>query len=344
MADAQDSKSCDSNIMRVRLSPRVPMYGLRHTLLLSGNKLYGFIGLVLITASFLYWRLPFSNFTLLIFNSLFYLGNILFFDFLSYELTGSSLLHSKKRGIKLSSRLILVGIIFGLLLEIYAHFLGKLFYYPYWSPAFYILIIIPGYAFYSFYLLETYLGTKAVVKHFFHKIRRGKERIAGFKKLFMTLGILGAVGIGASTALIFLKTTFGTNIEEFMSIINNPFIGRIFSDWNSVLFWSATVFSFWFFLEYLEYERHETSMLYEMVKGNFVPLVAVFVSAWISAVLYEILNLPGGLWRYQNIPFSEVTLFGLPIFVYLFLWPSHYLALFSLYRLLFKREAEEIWK
>ncbi|MBI2593008.1 MAG: hypothetical protein HYW37_02590 [Candidatus Colwellbacteria bacterium] len=311
---------------------------------LSKKRFYGLIGLGLIMASFFYWRLPFTNFNLLIFNSLFLVGNILFFDFLSYELTGSSLFHSKKRGIKLSSRILFVGIVFGLILEIYAHWLGKLFYFPYWGLGFYLFVLIPGYAFYSLYLIETYLGVKAVIEHFFHKIRRGKERVAGFKKLFMALGLLGALGIGASTALIFLKTTFGVNAKEFISIINNPFINAAFSGWNSVIFWSATAISFWFFLEYLEYERHETSMLYETIKGNFAPVAAVFISAWISAILYEVLNLPGGLWRYQNIPFSEITLFGVPLFVYLFLWPSHYLALFSLYRLIFKRESEEIWK
>lgn len=311
---------------------------------LTKKKFYGFIGLVFIIASFLYWRLPLTNFNLLIFNSLFYLGNILFFDFLSYHLSGSSLFHSKVRGIKLSSRLVLVGIVFGLILEIYAHWLGKLFYYPHWSPEFYLFILIPGYAFYALYLIETYLGTKAVVEHFFRRRKMNKESFAGLKRVFVTLGLVGALGIGASTALIIIRTTFGTSLNEFFSIINNPFISGVFTDWASAIFWSLAAIFFWLFIEYLEYERHETSMLYEMIRGNFAPISAVFISAWVSAILYEVFNLPGGLWRYQNIPFSEITLFGVPLFVYLILWPSHYLALFSLYRLIFKKEAEEIWK
>jgi hypothetical protein len=84
-------------------------------------------------------------------------------------------------------------------------------------------------------------------------------------------------------------------------------------------------------------------MLYEMIKGNYVPIISIFIAGWGSALLYEGLNAPTGLWRYSNIPLSEFNVFGIPILIFL-IWPFQYFPLFSLYRLLFKKETEQVWK
>lgn len=301
-------------------------------------KYYGFAGLGLIIASFLYWYVSYGHFTLLVFNFLFYSGNILFFDFLSYHFAGFSLLSPRHRHIRLLVQLLLIGFVFGLMLELYVHWFGKLWYYPFWSFGFYLLIFVPGFAYYSLYLIESYLGTKAVIEKFLLHYRRKKLDFRGLKGVFTAAGLIGAIGLGGATVYTVLKTTFGTTFEEFVSVTNSPSQGQI-------PLWLLILISLfiWLVFEFLEYERHESSMLYELFKGNFAPILAVFIAAWISALLYEIFNEPGGLWRYENIPYSEITILNVPILVYL-IWPFHYLPLFSLYRILFKKDTEEIWK
>lgn len=298
---------------------------------------YGFFGFVLIIASFFYWYFPFTNAILIVFNSMFYLGNILFFDFLSYELSGFSFLHSHEGKKKLMAHFLLLGLLAGFTLELYVHWFGKFWYYPHWDFLFYILILIPGFGIYYFYLLETYMGVKAVLLHFFVKHKRKKESFAGLKQIFMWFGLVGALGIGGLTVYMILRTTFGNNLQEFLAITNTPFP-------TNIPYASLVLFSifFWMFFEYLEYERHETSMLYEIIKGNFLPIIAVFLSAWISAILYEGFNNPGGLWRYANFPLSTVALFNVPIVAFI-TWPFHYFPLFSLYRVLYKKETQKIW-
>lgn len=306
---------------------------------LSRKGYGGLVGLVLIAVSFLHWYLPFTNTNVLLFNLLFYAGNVLFFDFLSYELSGNSPLHSKYRGVRLSLRFLLLGFLFGLILEFYAHWIGKFWYYPYWDLSFYAVVFIPGFAFYAFYLLETYMGTKAVIEHFFIK-RRPKDNLADFpkfKNLFTILGFIGSTGIVGLTTFLILKTTIrgitGKIFEPATAIASNiTFVPLIL----------IPIF-IWLFLEYLEYERHETSMLYETLHGNFSPLAAVFISAWVSALVYEVFNVPSGLWRYANMPWPELTIYHVPMAVYLF-WPLHYFPLFSLYRVIFKKETRDLWK
>lgn len=303
----------------------------------SGKKFYGFIGAGLIALSFVHWYFPLTHLGVGFAHFLFYLGNILFFDYLSYKFSGWSPLHARGQKIQLVSQLLLLGLLGGVVLELYAHWFGKLWYYPFWDYPFYLLIFIPGFAFYFFYLLETYLGVKAVFAHFFTH-RHKRENFSKYKMLFTVLGLVGIGGLSATTVFLILRVTWGSSLTEFLSIVNRPFVQEV----SFLPFFILPVF-FWFFLEYIEYERHETSMLSEMFEGNFIPVVAVFLSAWASAFLYEVFNIPGGLWRYANMPFREVTLFSVPVMVYL-IWPFHYFPLFALYRILFKRETVRMWK
>lgn len=312
------------------------MFGIFTSLYYLGRKrLYGLVGLAIILFSFLYWYLPSAYLSIGAANLLFYYGNILFFDYLSYEFSGWSPLHTRKWRVGLVTQLLLVGLLGGLTLELYAHWLGKFWYYPHWSFTTYFLIFIPGFAFYFFYLFETYLGVKAVIAYFLK--HRHHAILTKHKVLYSALGLVGISGLSAVTVFTFLNATWGSSLYEFLSIINKPIQ-------SSAPFWPYMLVPLflWFFLEYLEYEHRETSMLSEALEGNLVPLIAIFLSAWISAVVYEVFNLPGGLWRYANVPFADIKLFGIPIVVYL-LWPMHYFPIFSLYRVLFKKDTEKMW-
>lgn len=303
------------------------------------RKLYGIIGIILTAVSFGHWFLPYRNEFIISAHWIFYIGNILFFDYLSYTFGNFSLIHSNKKLVRLISHFLLVGVLFAFFAEVYIHWIGKFWYYPTLRyPWEYFLGIIPEFAIYTFYLLETYLGTKAVLEYLFVKRHHHKESFAGYKRLFMTLGVIGSVGLGACTIYILLQTTLGNTIGDTLSIIYKPF-GSSISYFILVL---IAIF-FWLILEYLEFEKRETSMLYEFLRGNIWPTLAIFVAAWISAFIYEGFNAPSGAWRYANFPFQHVAIWGVPIIVFI-TWPFHYFPAFSLYRLLFKKETTQMWE
>lgn len=298
------------------------------------NRHHLYLGLALIVVSFVYWWLPKTHFFIGIANAVFYLGNIFFFDYLSERFGRYSLLKVKNR----RKHFLLLGLLFGLLLEFYLNWVGRFWYYPYWDIYFYIFIFVPGFAAYTFYLLEVFLGVKAVLEHIFRK-KYIRPSFAKLKGIFVLAGLLGSALLSLGTYKI-LEALSNFNNQEFWNI-QIPRIGTP-DNW----YWYFAVWiGIWLVLELFEYLKHETSLLFETLKGNIWPLVALVLAGVGSAVLYEVFNLPGGLWQYHyaNAPFSSVQILNFPVILYI-AWPLHYLPAFSLYRLLYKKETEKLWQ
>lgn len=300
------------------------------------RKLYGFFGLSLIILSFLYWYLPQRLSVIAVFHLCFVIGNILLFDFLSYNFSHWSPLHNTKKT-ALIAHFLLIGLIVGSMLEIYTHWIGRFWFYPLIRNPFIYVNILFYYGLYAFYLLETFLGTKAVLERYFIKHKRRKKSFAGLKKLYLFMGAFSAIGIGAVSIYVAVHAVFGVTLQQTYTILYAPFTANS----SYYLFLLLSIF-FWLFFEYLEYEKRETSMTYDLIKGNFLPLIAVFLAAWISSFAYEIFNVPGRGWVYENFPFSTITIMSVPIMVFI-TWPFHYLPIFALYRVLFKKETTKIW-
>lgn len=291
-------------------------------------------GVLLTAGSFLYWQLPQRHSIVGLANAAFYMGQVFFFDFLSEQFSGFSLLKRDRH----KKHFLILGLIFGLLLELYFNWLGKFWHYPYWNLIFYIIIFIPGFAVYAFYLLEVFLGSKAVLEHLFRK-RWHKDSLKGVGWLYTVAGLLGVLVVSIATSIII--TNLPPNGLSQALQINTLRQGS-----PDIWYWYFSVFiGIWLVLEYLEYKRHETSLLYEMYKKNYWPLLALLLGGIFSALLYETFNAPGGLWRYayQNAPWPESHLFGFPLIVYI-AWPFHLLPVISLYRLLYKKETQKLWE
>lgn len=303
---------------------------------ITSHKHYGLLGLLLIVISFIHWYLPFTNLNLAFSHGIFWLGNILLFDSISYELSGVSLIKitAKSR----MKHFLLLGLICGALIEEIPARLGKIWYYPQWDFLGYVVFLGLGFGFYFFYLIETYLGFKAILLHFFKKHQRKEENFKKLKKIFLIEGFVGAVGIGAGVTYLILKTISDGTLQTFFDTNKNIITSE--SLWIPTV---AILFFLFLFLEYLEYERHEKSLTYDLVKGNFVPLISIIIAAFISGVIYEGFVVPSGLWKYTNFPLEENFILGVPIIIIL-LWPFQYFPLLALYRVLFKKETEQIWK
>lgn len=299
---------------------------------MKNNKRRLYYGLLLIGLSFLYWFLPLTNNLVGFANAVFSVGNIMVFDYLSERYGNFSLLAVPNR----RRHFLIIGLIFGLVLEFYLNWVGKFWYFPRWDIVTYALIFVPGFAFYSFYLIETYLGTKAILEYWF--IRRTKAiNFKGLKNIFTFLGIFGAIMLSSGTTYLVMSMTesdWKSAISINQARYSNP------ENW---YFYFIIFVGLWLLLEFFEYQKRETSLIYQIIRGNPWPLVAIFVAGFFSAAFYEVFNIHGGLWRYvdANVPFNHIKFMDFPIMMYIG-WPFHYLPVLSLYRLLFKNESDEL--
>ncbi|MGH7245810.1 MAG: hypothetical protein ACREGI_02665, partial [Candidatus Levyibacteriota bacterium] len=175
---------------------------------IENPDIYGLVGFVFILISFLYWLFPSLKIqAVIVFHAFFYIGNILFFDAVSYKLTKFSFFHHRKNVVAVLSHLVILAAIFGFVIEFFYRVEGKLWYYPRVSLPLYLVIVLPGFILYTAYILETYFGAKAILEYFFFKHRRRKESFAGLKKIFLVIGVIGAVGIGVMATSMSIITT-----------------------------------------------------------------------------------------------------------------------------------------
>ena len=202
----------------------------------------------------------------------------------------------------------------------------KLWYYPGLTNIKYLLLFIPGFAFYWLSIVESYL----VVKVLIDKYRKGTggkshEPTHLFEKYFFRpLGVVGVISFSLSLVFM-LRLVSG----EFMWANSVPFTFQ--SPGSNLLEIVLLFIGVWFMFEFLCFKENKSSLLRTVLRKQYDSLYAVLISAFIFALLMELQNIPLGLWRYQNIPFDTVAFFGLPVLLFL-AWPLHYVAFLSIYK------------
>jgi hypothetical protein len=97
--------------------------------------------------------------------------------------------------------------------------------------------------------------------------------------------------------------------------------------------------SLWLVIETIGYFLKRRMLITFLCRGYFRPLLAIFLACIILAIPMEVWNIPLSLWIYTNVPFDNIQIFKVPIFVFLS-WPFHYLPFLSLYLLVNKRVEE----
>jgi hypothetical protein len=96
-------------------------------------------------------------------SALFTLGVIVASEGICHAFGGPSLWGIAMRDPLMLLRLLASGAAAGLGLEIIGQWLGRLWNYPYWTPWFYFLTLVPGFTFYWLSIVESYLAAKAVL-------------------------------------------------------------------------------------------------------------------------------------------------------------------------------------
>ncbi len=296
-------------------------------------------GIALILVSFTQLFLPeeYATFIpLTFFWSAFMIGVILVGEGLTTKLQNKSLLKTVTKSPKTLLLFTVVSTIGAICLEGIAQWIGKLWYYPYFSNWIYLLVFVPGFVLYWLMISESYLGAKAIIDNY-RKTRHIVTKYYSYEShLYPVLALIGVASISAAITCAYIayynNGGYSFNISSPTSLYINFFI--IISLFIGV----------WFLAEYFEYRKRKSSLIKDLLHHYRTPLIAIILGAITLALLMEISNLTYGYWEYINWPLSQHNIFGLPVVMIFFAWPLHYVMFLSVFRAITPAESIEIWR
>jgi len=299
----------------------------------------GFVLLLISFIQFLFVGISVPPWFILIFIYLFMIGGIAIFDAITLKFYNRSLTHILTKNKKNLLKFFLVSIIGTLLIEVIAHWFGKLWIYPSWNYLIYFVFAFTGFVLYWLFIVGSYLSTKAVIDYF----RKGKKYVTkSFRwesKFFKVLGIVGIILLIISSFLVYFYYT-----NQSMPFVQ---LGDLFQKTSSyVLPYSVIllfVLSLWFILEYLQYKFKKTSLIKDIIHGHFTPFLSIIIGSFLFAIIVEIQNFVYYVWLYINWPLEEIIFLSLPMTMFL-AWPLHYIIFLSLWRAFTDEQSEEVWK
>lgn len=271
-------------------------------------RIYGFVGLTLVIISYILGRFSIYDNPHLIFE----IGYWLFFDSMDYHLSGNSMLHMIKKNKKLLFYLILMGAMIGAFFDLFGVILSNVWKYP---EVIDILSGISLYVAWGVFLLmiySSYMVFLAIVKKEFGIFGKKLVKKSTEKKIYSFMGIASILLLTIPT---FSKFIFGFPSYTYLFGLN--------------------LIGFWMILEYIEYKRHEKSLLKDILEGYWNPLLAIVIGSLITSIVWENMNLGVNAWVYQNLPLGHISILGIPLAIILG-WPALYIIYLSFYRAIFK--------
>jgi hypothetical protein len=266
-----------------------------------------------------------TNYIVVVGGGLLYLATICLAEYVTRKFGGFSQLRKILKNKNTFLTYLLVGFLGGVFLDGIAHWLSRLWVYPFWDSTFYLAVFVIGFSAYYLSVISSYLIVKTIID----KTRKGKKYITrpkkSLKSVFFILLILSVIliSIGISGMLIgFTNGTyplFGDNAPVETSV--------------NVFFIIPLFFGIWFFIESLGYQMGKNTFIKELIHGYYDSFLAVFFSSMFYLIVMESQNGPIELWKYLNWPLQDVKLFYTPI-VAIIAWPFHYLLIISLYKVI----------
>jgi len=266
------------------------------------------------------------------------IGVILICDAITLKLRHKSLINEIIKSKENVISFTILSVVSVFILELVAHWLGKLWIYPYWGYITYFLFLIPGFFVYCLLICESYLATKALFDYFHKGKKHVKKRFRWEHTLFPALGLIGLFLLIVSVVWIYQDySKQGTALIEAEDLYSKTSTYVI--PFGSIL---LIFLGLWFVLEYAEYRIKENSLIKDIVHSYPTPLISILVCSFVLAVFMESQNLIYNLWAYINWPFEGITFMGLPVTMFL-AWPFHYVAFLSLFRVFSRKESSEVW-
>lgn len=300
------------------------------------------LGILFFSLSYLQLLVPkqYANpIPIVIFFFLFMVGSILICDATTLKLRGKSLINVVLKSRKNIISFLLVSFIAAFVIELVAHWLGKLWIYPHWGYISYFIFFVPAFFVYWLLICESYLATKTIFDYFIKGKKYVKKRFKWEHALFPILWTVGWLLIVLSILTIqqdyLIHKGLIVGAEDMYKQTQNYLI-----PFGSIM---LLALGLWFVLEFIEYKTKGSSLIKDLAHNYLTPLLSILVGSLVLAFVMESQNLAHKLWAYINWPFSEVTLIGLPLTMFL-VWPLHYILFLSFFRIANREESSEVWK
>jgi len=295
------------------------------------------IGLVFLMSSFCIFFIPAEDYTFAIYNIfylLFGLGVIFICDYIDLKLSGSSLLVNKKNVSFLRGFGIAAGTL-GVFMDIFIQLLAKMWVFNKIQPWFYIIFLFFGFIFYFEIIAESYFATKSILDKIFKKPKLKSienKKLGSILKPIFVISILIVIFSSIYYGIIYyLRGGYFHNFGKTTDL-NTSLVVPIFLS-----------LALWGIAEFIAFRKNKNSLIKNMLRGYYRPLMAIFLTCLWLGLLMELWNVPVEYWAYNNMPFLDVHIFGIPIIV-LLLWPLHYIPFLSWYNVFSEKLPEDPWE
>jgi len=219
----------------------------------------------------------------------------------------------------------------GLAVELIGQWLGKLWVYPYWTAWFYLLVVLPGFAFYWVSIVESYLAVKAVLDAV------GKGLSLEGRAFLVPDKVVGFIGFGCLGGAAWLfGQWYAWHGWEFAVV-------RPVSQAPPFYYVLLAFLGGWLVAEWVLARRRSASLAVGVLSGYWVPAAAVLVSSAVLSYVMETQNTIHHYWRYVHFPGPDVALTGVRASVFA-TWPLHYVVFLMLASVLIPALAPLFWQ
>jgi hypothetical protein len=255
-------------------------------------------------------------------------------DYLNKIILGKSFLPISQVKKEELYKIIICGILFGLIIDFFGAITTRLWYYPYFNFKDYLILAPGGFFAYSFILFSLYEIFKHYLNSFVHGGRMKKWQKKAYPILMNVNLILGSGGF----IIAFIYSLL--NMNDFSIGVT-----ELTKDSNIEVAWWLTFLvsvSILLILDYYAYLQNKETFTKDFIRGNLLPLIAILFVSIVAIIIIEFPNADLQVWTFSNWPYSEYSMFNIPLVAYL-AWPFHILILLSLIRVAFDPKKIDIW-
>lgn len=261
-------------------------------------------------------------------------GLIFICEYITFKLNHQSLLRIVHFSPANMHRFIVAAVGGGIIIEGVGQWLGKLWFYPYFTSWQYLMICIPGFYLYMLTIAEGYLAMKAIADRLinWHSSNNRPKRTRLTNSMIRNVGIIMiVVGLLA----------IGVDYVSQGGYIFNIFSPSAFK----VNFWMIVFLFVGIFLicESVEFKHREVSFITDIYRHYWNPIIAIFLSTFLIGLSMELLNIKLGFWVYVNWPLQNIHLLGLPIIMIAVAWPAQFVMFLSLFRAVTAKDSKDVW-
>jgi hypothetical protein len=302
------------------------------------KKYYLVVGLLLLLFSVLNLIAANHNFTAKEITALWtcnWLSLILISEYTTLKLKSNSLFALLSRNKKNLLIFLLISTLGGLAVEGIGQWIGKLWFYPFFTLHQYQKATTLGFSLYMTTIAEVYIASKSIIDRFIRPPKIARSSFIWEKKLYPKFLLLGILFVAASLALSYRQ------YEK---------AGGYFFDATKIVNFHISFFTIimaplgiWLICEYIENRRRQMSFLKDISREYWNPLLAIILSTLIVGFSMEIINLRYGYWVYVNWPLQQVRVFNLPVLMIGLAWPLHFVMFLSMFRAIAAERSINVW-